>query len=165
MDSPPRRRERKGVFFFLFGERPKRNKPKPYGQKQKEQTMDINQLSSQIIGAAIEVHKALGPGLLESAYEKCLCHELKLRGLSFDNQKPLPLVFKGEELDCGYRLDIVVDNAIILEVKSREKIEPIHKAQLLTYLKLSGLRLGLVLNFNVPVMRDGIVRIVNNLEE
>ncbi len=127
--------------------------------------MDINQLSSKIIGAAIEVHKALGPGLLESAYEKCLGHELKLRGLAFENQKPVPLVFKGEELDCGYRLDIVVDNAIILELKSCEKIEPIHKAQLLTYLKLSGLRLGLILNFNVPVMRDGIVRIVNNLEE
>jgi GxxExxY protein len=127
--------------------------------------MEINQLSSKIIGAAIEVHKVLGPGLLESAYEKCLCHELKLRGLSFDNQKPLPLVFKGKEIDCGYRLDIVVDNAIILELKACEKIEPIHKAQLLTYLKLSGLALGLVLNFNVPVMRRGIVRIVNNLEE
>ncbi len=127
--------------------------------------MNINQLSNKAIGAAIEVHKALGPGLLESAYEKCLCHELKLRGLSFDNQKLLPLVFKGEELDCGYRLDIVVENAIILELKSCEKIEPIHKAQLLTYLKLSGLTLGLVLNFNVPVMRDGIARIVNNLEE
>ena len=127
--------------------------------------MDINQLSSKIIGAAIEVHKVLGPGLLESAYEKCLCHELKLRGLSFDSQKPLPLVFKGEEIDCGYRLDIVVDNAIILELKSCEQIEPIHKAQLLTYLKLSGLTLGLVLNFNVPVMRDGIVRIVTGFEE
>ena len=127
--------------------------------------MDINQLSNKIIGGAIEVHKVLGPGLLESAYEKCLCHELKLRGLSFDNQKPLPLVFKGEEIDCGYRLDIVVGNAIILEMKACEKVEPIHKAQLLTYLKLSGLTLGLILNFNVPAMRRGIVRIVNNLEE
>ena len=127
--------------------------------------MDINQLSSKIIGAAIEVHKVLGPGLLESAYEKCLCHELKLRGLSFDSQKPLPLVFKGEEIDCGYRLDVVVGNAIILELKACEKIEPIHKAQLLTYLKISGLTLGLILNFNVPVMRDGIARIVNNLDE
>ena len=98
--------------------------------------MNINQLSSKIIGGAIEVHKVLGPGLLESAYEKCLCHELKLRGLPFDNQKSLPLVFKGEEIDCGYRLDIVVGSAIILELKSCEKIEPIHKAQLLTYLKL-----------------------------
>ena len=127
--------------------------------------MDINQLSNKIIGGAIEVHKVLGPGLLESAYEKCLCHELKLRGLSFDNQKPLPLVFKGEEIDCGYRLDIIVGNAIILELKACEKIEPIHKAQLLTYLKISGLTLGLILNFNVPIMRRGIVRIVNNLEE
>ena len=127
--------------------------------------MKINQLSSKIIGAAIEVHKALGPGLLESAYEKCLCHELKLRRLSFANQKPLPLIFKGAKMDCGYQLDIVVENTIILELKSCEKIEPIHKAQLLTYLKLSGLKLGLLLNFNVPVMRDGIVRIANNLEE
>jgi GxxExxY protein len=127
--------------------------------------MEINQLSSKIIGAAIEVHKGLGPGLLESAYEKCLCHELKLRGLSFASQKPLSLIFKGEKMDCGYQLDIVVENTIILELKSCEKIEPIHKAQLLTYLKLSGLKLGLLLNFNMPVMRDGIVRIVNNLEE
>jgi GxxExxY protein len=163
MDSP--QRAQRVFFLFLFGERPKRNKPKPCRQKQKEQTMDINQLSSRIIGAAIEVHKALGPGLLESAYEKCLCHELKLRGLSFENQKPLPLVFKGEKLDCGYQLDIVVENTIILELKSCGKIEPIHKAQLLTYLKLSGLKLGLLLNFNVPIMRDGIVRMVNELEE
>jgi GxxExxY protein len=127
--------------------------------------MVINQLSSQIIGAAIEVHKTLGPGLLESAYEKCLCHELKLRGLLSESQKPLPFVFKGEKLDCGYKLDIVVENTIILELKSCEKIEPIHKAQLLTYLKLSGLKLGLLLNFNVPVMRDGIVRMVHKLEE
>ena len=124
--------------------------------------MDTNRLSSKIIGGAIEVHKVLGPGLLESAYEKCMCHELKLRGLSFDNQKPLPLVFKGEEIDCGYRLDVVVGNAIILELKACEKIEPIHKAQLLTYLKISGLTLGLILNFNVPVMRRGIVRIVKS---
>jgi len=127
--------------------------------------MDINELSSRIIGAAIEVHKALGPGLLESAYEKCLCHEFGLRGLSNERQKPLPVIYKGKELDCGYRLDVVVENAIILELKSCEKIEPIHKAQLLTYLRLSGLHLGLILNFNVPVMRDGIVRIVNELKE
>ena len=125
--------------------------------------MDINELSSKIIGAAIEVHKALGPGLLESAYEECLCHEFGLRGLSNERQKPLPVIYKGVELDCGYRLDIVVENAIILELKSCEKIEPIHKAQLLTYLKLSGLKLGLILNFNVALMRDGIVRIVNEL--
>ena len=126
--------------------------------------MDINELSSRIIGGAIEVHKALGPGLLESAYEECLCHEFDLRDLSFERQQPLSTEYKGRVLDCGYRLDLVVENAIILELKSCEKIEPIHKAQLLTYLKLSGLSLGLLLNFNVPVMRDGIVRIVNNLK-
>jgi len=127
--------------------------------------MEINQLSSQIIGAAIEVHKVLGPGLLESAYEKCLCHELRLRELTFDSQKPLPIVYKDKKLDCGYQMDLVVEDVIILELKSCEKIAPIHKAQLLTYLKLSGLKLGLLLNFNVPVMRDGIARMVNNLKE
>ena len=127
--------------------------------------MDINQLSSKIIGAAIQVHKALGPGLLESAYEECICHELSSQSLSIEIQKPLAINYKGIKLDCGYRLDIVVENTIILELKSCEKIEPIHKAQLLTYLKLSGLNLGLILNFNVPVMRDGIVRIVHALKE
>lgn len=127
--------------------------------------MDINTLSNRIIGAAIEVHKALGPGLLESAYEECLCHELTLKGLSAEQQKSLPVIYKGKKLDCGYRLDIVVQKLIILELKSCDKIEPIHKAQILTYLKLSGLSLGLLLNFNVPVMRDGIVRVVNKLKE
>ena len=127
--------------------------------------MDINELSSRIIGAAIEVHKELGPGLLESAYEECLSHEFSFRNFSFDRQKSLPLMYKGKKLDCGYRLDMVVENAIILELKSCEKIEPIHKAQLLTYLKLSGLHLGLILNFNTTLMRDGIVRIVNELNE
>jgi GxxExxY protein len=127
--------------------------------------MDINQLSSKIIGAAIEVHKTLGPGLLESTYEKCLCYELNLRGIPFTNQVSLPVVYKGKQLDCRYQMDLVVENTIILELKSCEKVEPIHQAQLLTYLKLSGLNLGLLLNFNVPVMRDGITRIVNNLKE
>ena len=127
--------------------------------------MDLNKLSSKIIGAAIEVHKILGPGLLESAYEECLCKELSLRGISYERQKPLPLEYKGEKLDCGYRLDVVVENNIILELKACEKIEPIFRAQLLTYLKLSKLSLGLLLNFNVPLMRDGIVRIVNHFNE
>ena len=126
---------------------------------------NMNQLSSRIIGAAIEVHKNLGPGLLESAYEECLCHELSIQGLLFEKQKPLSIDYKGKKLDCGYRLDIVVEKAVIIELKSCEKIEPIHKAQLLTYLKLSELNLGLILNFNVPLMRDGIVRIVNELSE
>ena len=126
---------------------------------------NLNQLSSKIIGAAIEVHKTLGPGLLESAYEQCLCHELSIQDLLFEKQKPLSIDYKGKKLDCGYRLDIVVEKAVIIELKSCEKIEPIHKAQLLTYLKLSGLNLGLILNFNVSLMRDGIVRIVNELSD
>lgn len=127
--------------------------------------MSINELSNKVIGAAIEVHKALGPGLLESAYEECLCHELTLRGVSFQRQKPLPVSYKGKHLDCGYRLDIVVEDAIILELKSCEGIEPIHKAQLMTYLRLSGMKLGLLLNFNTAVMKDEIVRMVNQLDE
>jgi GxxExxY protein len=123
--------------------------------------VDLNALSSTIIGAAIEVHKVVGPGLLESAYEECLCHELTLLKIAFERQKPLPIIYKNCKLDCGYRLDIVVDSAIIVELKSCARVEPIHKAQLLTYLKLSGIPLGLLLNFNVPVMRDGIVRIIN----
>ena len=127
--------------------------------------MNINELSSRIIGAAIEVHKALVPGLLESTYEECLCHELSLQGLSLERQKSLAVQYKGVKLDCGYRLDVVIEKAVILELKSCENIEPIHKAQLLTYLRLSGLSLGLILNFNVKVMKDGIVRVVNELME
>ncbi len=122
-----------------------------------------NSISHKVVGAAIEVHRHLGPGLLESAYEECLCHELKLRGLSFERQKELAVHYKGSHLDCGYRLDILVEGVVILELKSVKKFEPIHEAQLLTYLKLSNLKLGLLLNFNVPLMRDGIQRIVNNL--
>ena len=138
---------------------------KEYTQRKYQKLMDINELSSNIIGAAIEVHKNLGPGLLESTYEECLCVELKLRNLSFERQKILPIENKGKKLDCGYRLDIVVEGKIIVELKSCEKIEPIHTAQLLTYLKLAKLKLGLLLNFNVPIMRDGIVRLVNDLPE
>ena len=127
--------------------------------------MDIRELSSNVIGAAIEVHKAIGPGLLESAYEECLCHELDLRDIKFERQRPLSVVYKNVRLDCGYRLDIVVENQIILELKSCERVEDIHKAQLLTYLKLSGIKLGFILNFNVPIMKDGIVRMVNNFKE
>ena len=111
-----------------------------------------------IIGAAIEVHRALGPGLLESAYEESLCHELNLRGLEFKRQVPLPLAYKGVKLNCGYRLDIVVEDEVIVEVKAVEKPLPLYEAQLLTYLRLSGKRVGLLLNFNVAVLKDGIVR-------
>ena len=127
--------------------------------------MDLNKLSNKIIGAAIEVRKTLGPGLLESAYEQCLYHELTIRDISFERQKELPVVYKHVRLDCGYRLDILVEKNIILELKSCEKIEPIHKAQLLTYLKLSGKTLGLLMNFNTSVMKDGIIRIVNYFKE
>jgi GxxExxY protein len=127
--------------------------------------MDINPLSNRVIGAAIEVHKTLGPGLLESSYEESLCWELGFQKIKFERQKPLPLIYKNKKLDCGYRLDILVEGQIILELKSCERIESIHKAQLLTYLKLSGYPMGIILNFNVPLMRDGIVRLVNNFKE
>jgi GxxExxY protein len=117
------------------------------------------ELTEPVIGAAIEVHRALGPGLLESAYEECLCHELHLRGINFRRQVPLPVHYKGVSLDCGYRLDVIVEDAVILEIKCLEHVLPVHEAQLLTYLKVTGKRVGLILNFNVPVLiRGGIVR-------
>ena len=111
-----------------------------------------------IIGAAIEVHRVLGAGLLESAYEECLCHELHLRGLTFERQVHLPIMYKGLQLDCGYKMDLVVEQEVVLELKSIEKNLPVHEAQLLTYLKLSGKRVGLLINFNVPVLTRGIIR-------
>ena len=120
-----------------------------------------DELSNSIIGAAIEVHKILGAGLLESTYEACLCYELTQKGIAFERQKGLPVTYKNVHLDCGYRIDILVKQLVIVELKSVERIEEIHKAQLLTYLKLSGLWLGLIINFNVPVLKDGIIRIVN----
>ena len=125
--------------------------------------MDENELSNKIVGAAIEVHRSLGPGLLESTYEECLCHELFLNQIPFDRQVVMPVVYKGIQLDCGYRADIIVDKKVILELKSVAEIQPIHKAQLLTYLKLSGLKLGILLNFNVVLMKDGINRFVRGL--
>jgi GxxExxY protein len=117
------------------------------------------ELTQQVIGAAIEVHRALGPGLLESVYEECLCHELHLRGISFERQMPLPIEYKGVKLDCGYRLDVVVENVLILEIKCLEHVLPVHVAQLLTYLKMTGKRVGLILNFNVSVLtRGGVIR-------
>ena len=115
-------------------------------------------LTEQIIGAAIEVHQHLGPGLLESAYEECLCHELQLRGLSFRRQVTLPVVYKGVALDCGYKMDLVVEDRVVIELKCVESILGVHHAQLLTYLKLSGKRVGLLLNFHVSVMTRGIAR-------
>jgi GxxExxY protein len=117
-------------------------------------------LTGKVIGAAIEVHRHLGPGLLESAYEECLCWELTQAGLAIQRQVALPVVYKQVTLDVGYRLDIVVEGALILELKTVDVLVPVHEAQLLTYLRLAGIRTGLLLNFHVPRMRDGIVRMV-----
>lgn len=114
--------------------------------------------TAQIVSSAIEVHRQLGPGLLESAYEECLCHELRLRGVHFSRQVPVPLIYKGLPLDCRYQIDLVVEEEVVVELKAIEKILPVHEAQLLTYLKLAHKRVGLPINFNVPVLRNGIVR-------
>jgi GxxExxY protein len=113
-----------------------------------------------VIGAAIDVHRALGPGLLESTYEACLCFELTDRNIPFVRQQPLPIRYKSELNDCGYRLDLVVQGCLIVELKSVDKLLPIHKAQLLTYMKLSNIRLGLLINFNVVLLKDGIRRLI-----
>ena len=125
--------------------------------------MHENEISEKIIGCAIEVHKALGPGLLESAYEECLFYEIRQTGLKVEKQKPLPLIYKEVKLEVGYRLDLVVENKVIIEVKSVEALNDIHTAQVLTYLKISGSKLGLLMNFNVLRVKDGIKRLVNNL--
>lgn len=115
-------------------------------------------LTRAIISAGIEVHRALGPGLLESAYQACLCRELNLHNLGFQQQVELAVLYKDVKLDCGYRIDFVVEEKVVLELKAVEAILPVHQAQLLTYLRLSGLRVGLLINFNVPVLKDGIRR-------
>jgi GxxExxY protein len=125
-------------------------------------TEEANRLSKVIIGAAIAVHRELGPGLLESAYEACLHYELSQQGLRVERQVPQPLIYKGIHLDCGYRLDLLVEDLVILELKTVESLQPIHDAQLLTYLKLKKLWLGLLINFNVPILKNGIKRLVNN---
>jgi GxxExxY protein len=126
----------------------------------------LNLLTERSIGAAIHVHKALGPGLLESAYEACLYYELVKRGLSVERQKPLPLEYEGVRLDCAYRMDLVVDSSVVVEVKSVERLERVHEAQMISYLKLSGLKVGLIVNFNVKnLSRDGLWRKVNDFPE
>ena len=117
------------------------------------------ELTEQIIGAAIEVHRQLGPGLLESAYEECLCHELTIRKIPYRRQIPLPVEYKGVKLDCGYRIDLLVDDAVIVELKCVEKLQPVHDAQLLTYLKLTAKSVGLILNFYTDILtRGGVIR-------
>jgi GxxExxY protein len=122
--------------------------------------MNNNELTRSIIGAAIEVHKLLGQGLLESAYEDCLCHEFAIRNIRFEKQKPIPLVYKGTKLECGFRLDLLVEGRVVVELKSVEGLGPIHEAIVLTYLRLSGHELGLLINFNVPVLKDGVRRFI-----
>jgi GxxExxY protein len=122
--------------------------------------MEFDQLSNRVIGCALEVHKALGPGLLESAYEQCLAHELKLNGIRFRLQHPQAVEYKGMRLDCGYRLDLLIEDKLIVELKSVEQIKGIHEAQLLTYMKLAGVKTGLLINFNVTKLKSGIKRFV-----
>lgn len=122
--------------------------------------MRFDKLSERVIGCAIKVHKNLGPGLLESTYEQCLAHELKCEGIPFLLQHSLPVNYDGIQLDCGYRVDMLVDNKIIVELKSVDEVLPIHQAQLLTYMKLAGIKIGLLMNFNVRFMKDGIKRMV-----
>lgn len=121
--------------------------------------MEINQLTDRIIGCAIEVHKRLGPGLLESAYEECLAFELKCAGLEIERQAPVPVVYKDIKLEYGYRIDILVEKTVLLELKSIEAIAPVHVAQVLTYLKFADKQLGLLINFNVPLLKDGLKRL------
>jgi GxxExxY protein len=118
----------------------------------------VNELTEAIIGAAIEVHRALGPGLLESAYQQCLCRELSLRHIPFEVERQLPVMYKGQQVDCGYRLDLLVNNAVVVEIKSVETLLPVHEAQILSYLKLGGWPVGLLINFNVTLLKNGIRR-------
>ncbi len=120
-----------------------------------------NQIAKKIIGCAIEVHKALGPGLLESAYQECLFYKLKERGLMVEKEKPMPLVFEDVKLECGYRIDLLVENKIVIELKSVESITDVHLAQILTYMKLGNYKLGFLINFNVALLRQGIKRVIN----
>jgi GxxExxY protein len=140
---------------------------KQHGLKQQQQNPGLQNpedaLSREIIGAAIEVHRNLGPGLLESAYEQCLAYELASRDIPFELQKAIPVQYKGVKLDCGFRLDTLVGGRVVVEIKSVEELSPVHKAQILTYLKLTGYRLGMLLNFNERRMADGIQRVVLDL--
>ena len=124
--------------------------------------MGLDHLTDLIIGAAIEVHRQTGPGLMESAYEECLCYELSQRRIAFRRQVNLPILYKGIKLDCGYKMDLVVEDAIVLELKTVDHLLPVHAAQLLTYLKLSGKQVGLLMNFNEPILKKGLKRLVNH---
>jgi len=124
--------------------------------------MSLNEITHAIIGAAIKVHKALGPGLLESAYEACVAYELEKLGLRLERQKPIPVIYEGVHLECGFRADLLVEGQVIAELKAKEALHPIDEAQLLSHLRLLNLRVGLLINFNVLVLKDGIKRMVND---
>jgi GxxExxY protein len=126
---------------------------------------DVNRITDGIIGAAIAVHRELGPGLLESAYEACLAYELVQRGMAIERQKELPVVYRGVRLDCGYRMDLLVRDQVVVEIKAVDRLEPIHTAQLLSYLKLSGRKVGLLINFNQKMLKNGVKRVVHGLKE
>ena len=130
------------------------------GTKITKKRIEFDKLSSRVIGCALEVHRALGPGLLESTYEQCLAHELSLQEIPFKVQWPLPVVYKSCKLDCGYRVDVLVDDELIVEIRSVDKLLPVHDAQVLTYMKLADIRVGLLMNFNVYRLKDGIKRFV-----
>jgi GxxExxY protein len=123
--------------------------------------MSENDIAHKILGCAFEVHKALGPGLLESAYQECLCYKLQQSGLSIHKEKPMPLIFEGVTLECGYRIDILVENKVVIEIKSIDALNDVHLAQILTYMKLGNYKLGLLLNFNVALLKQGIKRVIN----
>ncbi|HSS97313.1 MAG TPA: GxxExxY protein [Terriglobales bacterium] len=127
--------------------------------------MHPNELTGKIIGAAIQIHRELGPGLLESAYEACLAHELELLGLRVERQKPIPLIYKAVKLDCGFRADLVVENRVVIETKCKDALHPVDEAQLLSHLRLLNLQVGLLINFHVLVLRDGIRRLVNEYRD
>jgi GxxExxY protein len=124
--------------------------------------MNVNPLSKEVIGLALKVHKALGPELLESAYEECLFYEIKENGLKVEKQKPMPLIYDDIKMDCGYRVDLIVENKLIIEIKSVESLNDVHLAQILTYLKLAECKLGLLINFNVALLKNGIKRVIYN---
>jgi len=131
----------------------------------RSELLDINKTTESIIGAAIEVHRQIGPGLLESAYEECLCEELLLRKIPFQRQVALPVIYKSKKLDIGYRIDLLVNDEVVVELKTVEVILPIYEAQALTYMRLGGWQVGLILNFNVTVLKNGIKRLVHKLKE
>ncbi len=125
----------------------------------------LDNITGNILDCAIKVHRVLGPGLLESAYEACLAFELANLGFKVEKQKPLPVIYQNIKLDCGYRLDLLIEESVIIEIKVVENLAPIHKAQLLSYLRLSGCKVGLLINFNVQILKNGVIRVVNNFPD